>query len=97
MTGNGKYTDKLTLTFSAAALESNFQSSTSVGTCVLRGCSESQVTSVADFSTNYCNMYSLYCASADGCHPVRHDWTFKEQEVDPSIGASKDKAACLKV
>lgn len=53
LTGNGKYTDKLTLTLSAAALESNFQGSTSPGKCVLQGCSESQSTSVADFSIDF--------------------------------------------
>ena len=47
VTGDKKYTDKITFTFE----------DTAAGTCTFQGCSVSQVTSVADFSTNYCNMY----------------------------------------
>ena len=85
-TGNDKYTDKLTFAFAE----------TTTG-CVVKGCSESQVTSIADFSTNYCNLRMLYCSSADGCKPVVHDFATSEAEVKPSTGASANKAACLKV
>ena len=88
VTGDNKYTDKITFTFEAAG---NYDG------CVVRGCSRSQVTSVADFSTNYCNMYSLYCSSADGCKYAERDIAVTETEVKPSSGASKDKSACLKV
>ena len=56
-TGNHRYTDKFNFVFVAP----------SDSTCTLLGCSESQVTSVADFGTNYCNLRMLYCGSADGC------------------------------
>lgn len=87
LTGNKKYTDKLTLTFA----------SDSSGGCTVSGCSESQVTSVLDYSTNYCNLRMLYCGSKDGCKPVSHDFAVSETDVDPSTGAGKDATACLKV
>ena len=86
-TGNHRYTDKFNFAFVAP----------SDSTCTLLGCSESQVTSVADFGTNYCNLRMLYCGSADGCKPVLHDLTAVESSVDPSIGAGKDQSACIKV
>ena len=86
-TGDGKYTDKLTFTFADA----------SSSTCSIAGCSESQVTSVADFSTNYCNLRMLYCGAVDGCSPVVHDFVSSEEKVQPSVGASSDRKACLKV
>jgi len=87
VTGNKKYTDKLTFSFEAAAN----------GQCTVYGCSESQVTSVADFSTNYCNLRMMYCSTADGCKPVSHEFAVSETSVSPSFGASKDPSACLKV
>lgn len=51
LTGNGKYTDELILTFSGSG-----------NSCSVTACSESQVTSVLDFSTNYCNLHDLYCS-----------------------------------
>ena len=63
--------------------------------CVVRGCSASQVTSVADFSTNYCNLRMLYCGSKDGCRPVLHDFAVDETKVAPSTGAGSSAAACL--
>ncbi len=85
-TGDNKYTDKI-----------NFAFEDKDGSCIVRGCSRSQTTSVADFSTNYCNMYSLYCSSADGCEHVENDIQVTETEVKPSAGASKSKKDCLKV
>jgi hypothetical protein len=57
MTGNKKYTDKLLFTFSTIDTE-----------CYVTACSKSQVMSIIDYSTNYCNLYDLYC-SEPGCHP----------------------------
>jgi len=57
-TGNGKYTDKMTFTLT-----------TSGEGCAVFACSESQVTSVKDFSTNYCNLHDLYCSDA-GCNAL---------------------------
>ena len=84
MSGNKKYTDKLTFTFTAQG-----------GGCEISGCSESQVTSIADFSTNYCNLRMLYCGSADGCKPVLHDFATTETEVKTSTGATHDLSKCL--
>ena len=83
-TANGQYTDKFAFSFAAV----------SAG-CELEACSESQVTSVADFSTNYCNLHNLYCGSQDGCTPAGSDYAYTETDVDTSIGASSDKDACL--
>eukprot|EP00490_Sorites_sp_Unknown_P017514 CAMPEP_0114669406 /NCGR_PEP_ID=MMETSP0191-20121206/38022_1 /TAXON_ID=126664 /ORGANISM="Sorites sp." /LENGTH=377 /DNA_ID=CAMNT_0001925009 /DNA_START=42 /DNA_END=1175 /DNA_ORIENTATION=- len=86
VTGNKKYTDKLRFDFKDTGNQ-----------CEISGCSASQVFSIADFSTNYCNMRMLYCSSQDGCHPVKFDFTVKETEVDPSSGAGKNPQDCLKV
>jgi hypothetical protein len=88
LTGNGKYTDELTLT-----LHSNRRAD-SQASCVLFGCSVSQVTSVKDFSTNYCNLRMLYCGSADGCSPVTHDWNMTETAVKATSGQA-DAQVCL--
>merc|ERR1712151_792317 len=82
--GGKKYTDKVLFTFVDAD-----------GGCSVDACSESQVTSVMDFSTNYCNIRNLYCGSADGCKPVTHDFANAEKVVRPSIGAGKDRSACV--
>eukprot|EP00494_Astrolonche_serrata_P032253 UN32522 len=86
-TGNNKYTDKMILTLTDMGSNA----------CDIQGCSESQVTSVADFSTNYCNLRMLYCGSADGCKPVKHDITVAESSVKPSLGAGSSKDDCLQV
>ena len=57
--GGTGYTDMLVLTLNEGP-----------GTgCTMSGCSESQVTSILDFSTNYCNLHDLFCADS-GCHVV---------------------------
>ena len=84
--GAGTYTDHLAFAFTDSS-----------SGCELSGCSASQVYSIKDFSTNYCNLRMLYCSSGDGCKPVLHDLTAFESSVDPSIGAGKDQSACLKV
>ncbi len=67
-TGDGKYTDKYIFSFT----------STDSG-CDVSACSESQVMSVLDYSTNYCNLHSLYCNSADGCPTAGKDLTYTEK------------------
>jgi len=86
ITGDKKYTDKLTISLSG-----------SNGECVLSGCSQSQVTSVADFSTNYCNVRMLYCGTADGCKFAKSDLKSDVLEVKGSIGAGKKMSDCLKL
>jgi len=88
VTGDKKYTDKQLFTFT-----------NSPGQCEITGCSESQVFSVADFSTNYCDLRMMYCGKADGCKPVTtagQEITIHETKVTPSVGAGKDPEACLK-
>jgi len=88
VTGNGKYTDKMDFTFTDSSSGSG---------CSLTACSESQVNSVADFSTNYCNVRMLYCGTADGCSPVTMDLGASETKVKPSFGASATASDCLVV
>merc|ERR1712139_32009 len=57
-------------------------------TCEIEACSESQGSSLKDFSTNYCDLRNLYCGKADGCTPVLHDFTSAQQSVDASSGQS---------
>mmetsp|Transcript_80774 Transcript_80774/g.142461 ORF Transcript_80774/g.142461 Transcript_80774/m.142461 type:complete len:320 (-) Transcript_80774:73-1032(-) len=83
-TGNKKYTDKMSLTLSDES-----------GSCLIEACSESQVFSIADFSTNYCNLHNLFCGSDAGCKFVKHDLATQETEVKTSTGASKDTSACI--
>merc|ERR1711924_421601 len=78
--GHKVYTDKQTFTLSD-------KPSTSDGDlCEIDACSESQGTSLKDFSTNYCDIRNLYCGSADGCKPVLRDFTSDENSVDASSG-----------
>jgi hypothetical protein len=71
-TGDGKYTDLFDLAlFTTSRSEQPG--------CVLKACSESQVFSVLDFSTNYCNLFALYCNSADACPVVHHELEYKEE------------------
>ena len=67
VTGDGKYTDKF-----------DFMLSENGKGCLVEACSESQVMSIADFSTNYCNLHDLYCSSADGCTSVGAELTYEE-------------------
>merc|ERR1719215_1499462 len=85
VTGNKMYTDKMGFGFAAQGADQ----------CIITGCSESQSTSVADFSTNYCNLRNLYCGSKEGCKSVASDFDIQEVEVSPSLGAGKDASACM--
>jgi len=77
------YIDKVKLTFSDAAN----------GGCNLNACSESQVTSVLDMSTNFCNIHDLYCADA-GCHVLGSKLSYTE-DVSASSG-QHSTADCYK-
>jgi hypothetical protein len=68
-TGDALYTDKMALNFVP----------TDKGGCKVKACSVSQVTSILDFSTNYCNLRNLYCNSkADGCPVIKRDLNYQE-------------------
>eukprot|EP00933_Yihiella_yeosuensis_P071381 TRINITY_DN7958_c0_g2_i4.p1 TRINITY_DN7958_c0_g2~~TRINITY_DN7958_c0_g2_i4.p1 ORF type:complete len:181 (+),score=26.86 TRINITY_DN7958_c0_g2_i4:1042-1584(+) len=86
-TGDKKYVDKMDFTF--APLKGD------AGSCELMGCSESQVTSFLDFSTNFCNIHDLYCGRADGCPIANKDFVYTEQ-VHKSMGAGDNKKDCIK-
>ncbi len=64
-TGDGKYTDKMILGFFDFVRP---EGGKNVDYCDVRGCSESQVSSILDYSTNYCNVRTLICGSSDGCN-----------------------------
>mmetsp|Transcript_6461 Transcript_6461/g.8907 ORF Transcript_6461/g.8907 Transcript_6461/m.8907 type:complete len:169 (+) Transcript_6461:147-653(+) len=81
VTGNGKYTDLQKWTLSGSG-----------SSCEVAACSESQVTSILDFSTNYCNLHVLYCGSQDGCPVAKLD--FKYQEAFASC-SQNDKSKCI--
>lgn len=82
LTGDQKYTDKLLFTFIEGADGAG---------CKVEACSESQVFSIGDFSTNYCNLHSLYCAD-EGCRPFT---TLTYTEAVGKCTASGDE--CLTV
>jgi len=82
--GGTLYTDKQTFVLSDVD-----------GACKIESCSESQGTSVGDFSTNYCDQKNLYCSSADGCSPVSKDFTHSESSHTGSLGAGHDFGACV--
>jgi len=52
--------------------------------CTISGCSESQVNSLCDMSTNFCNMFNLYCNSNAGCTPQIHDLSYGSVKYDES-------------
>lgn len=85
LTGDGQFTDKMTFTFA----------DTSAGGCQVAACSDSQVNSLFDDSTNYCNLRNLYCGTADGCNPVTKDIAYKEELGKFSKGAGKDTSKCI--
>jgi hypothetical protein len=71
LTGDKMFTDKMAM---------EFEDNTKTSGCTMRACSVSQVTSVLDFSTNYCNLRNLYCNSnVDGCPVVNHELSYEER------------------
>lgn len=86
LTGDGKYTDKMA-----------FVLTTEGSSCKIEGCSEAQVFSIADFSTNYCEQKLMYCGSDEGCNVANSDFTHTEDEKKTMAGASTKFSDCLKV
>jgi len=66
LTGDKKYTDLQLFTFT-----SNAQNG-----CTMTACSQSQVFSIKDFGTNYCNLLVLY--ANNGNKPVTKALTYSE-------------------
>merc|ERR1712193_188815 len=86
LTGDGKYTDKQI-----------FSLTPSGSSCTIEACSRSQVTSILDMGTNYCDLKMLFCGSADGCKPVKHDFTLGTETTEKFSQSSVDMDSCLKV
>mmetsp|Transcript_65826 Transcript_65826/g.143418 ORF Transcript_65826/g.143418 Transcript_65826/m.143418 type:complete len:173 (+) Transcript_65826:75-593(+) len=85
LTGDGKYTDKQIFRLEPAG-----------SACKIEACSRSQVFSVFDFGTNYCNLKMLYCGSQDGCKPVHHDFTVASEIYETFSRSSVDLSLCIK-
>ena len=83
-TGNQKYTDLFAFSLSE---------SKSSG-CLVQACSKSQVTSVLDFSTNYCNLRNLYCNRSDGCVPLTPGGDLEYEEEYTSC-KQNEKSNCI--
>ena len=69
-TGDKKYVDKFMFTLVPTQGGSG---------CTMSACSESQVFSILDFSTNYCNLRMLYCNTSDGCEVLKSNLVYKEK------------------
>ena len=78
-TGDGKYTDLINFVFGAV---DNTQ-------CNVFACSESQVFSIEDYGTNFCNIHDLYC-DEPGCNPFMK--LFYDEEEAKCTKA--DQAVC---
>ena len=71
------------------------------GGCQVRACSESHVTSVLDFGTNYCNMHDLICKDPAYCGKTPSNYSYTE-EVDScgTLGVNcknSVESTCLKL
>jgi len=86
LTGDGKYTDKQIFTLTDQS-----------GSCLIEACSRSQVTSLFDKGTNYCDVKMLFCGSKDGCKPVKNDFSVGQETTSKFAQASVDMGACLAV
>merc|ERR1712166_1033593 len=86
LTGDGKYTDKQIFTLTDQS-----------GSCLIEACSRSQVNSLFDKGTNYCDVKMLFCGSNDGCKPVKNDFLVGQETTSKLAQASVDMGACLKV
>jgi len=84
--GGTGYDDKMIFTLSASGTG-----------CQVEACSESQVMSVLDFSTNYCNVHDLYCAD-EGCNVGQQGTKLHYQEnIETCSSHQHNQADCYKV
>jgi len=86
VTGGGSYTDKMTFDFQADG-----------SGCQVNACSESQVTSLYDSGTNFCNLWDLFCNSDNCnastgicCKPILHDLQDYTVTTGPSCNTSSN-------
>jgi len=87
VTGDRKYTDKQIFTLEPEGMG---------GACKIEACSRSQVFSIGDFGTNYCDLKMLYCGSRDGCKPVLHDFTVRSEDTQKFAQSSVNLRSCFK-
>ena len=86
LTGDGSgYTDHMIFTLSDLGGSG----------CKIEACSRSQVPSLFDMGTNYCNLKMLYCGSADGCTPIAHDFPVSSEHTEKFAESNVDLSACL--
>merc|ERR1711976_1046404 len=84
LTGDGKYTDKMIFSLTDAD-----------GSCTIQACSESQVFSIGDAGTNYCNVKLLVCGSDQGCKVAKNDFTLGSETTSKKAQASVNMGNCL--
>ena len=96
-TANGQYTDKFDFKYSVhLGGNSTGLRGRVTGGCRIDACSQSQSTSYYDYSTNYCNMYNLFCATKDGCKIVNTDLTWSEDSAGIFECSFDDKSDCTR-
>merc|ERR1719460_1430815 len=84
LTGDGKYTDKMVFTLTGSG-----------DSCKIEACSESQVFSIGDAGTNYCNVKLLVCGSDQGCKVAKNDFKLGSEQTSKKAQASVNMDACL--
>lgn len=84
LTGNGKYKDKMV-----------FSLTDDGGTCKIEACSESQVFSIGDAGTNYCELKLLICGSDQGCKVSNHDFALGSETTSKKAQASVNMKVCF--
>merc|ERR1712048_1483909 len=84
LTGDGKYTDKMIFTLTDEG-----------ESCKIEACSESQVFSIGDAGTNYCNVKLLVCGSDQGCKVAKNDFTLGSEQTSKKAQASVNMGNCL--
>merc|ERR1712032_1691386 len=77
LTGDGRYTDKMV-----------FSLTDDGASCKIEACSESQVFSIGDASTNYCNLKLLVCGSDQGCNVAKNDFALGREATSKKAQAS---------
>jgi hypothetical protein len=77
VTGDGKYTDLINYAFY----------NLNEASCQVYGCSVSQVFSIGDAGTNYCNIHDLYC-DEPGCRPFYK--LFYDEDIDKCTEADQE-------
>ncbi|CAD7956605.1 unnamed protein product [Amoebophrya sp. A120] len=94
-TGNGRYTDKLTFTLVDVESKKIDRQTLYGASCAVYGCSESQVTSVLDFSTNFCNLRNLLCGKDVSCPVASQSFNIDWAGLDYGSCSQHQDANCI--